>query len=197
MRRTLVVGATVAVAIMAVGLRWAAETSLLVELQFEMTVNVPRKEIVDFFIKQPDLQFLHSPALFPSPWNLVSTVQVSESVIQHTLTLSETMPLLNTIAYTLITTCDRGNNVVWMNLTGLACAARGAITLFVHRKFSFSSQDLGDLPSQVIVDFKVNGPRFLWVFRKTAREVAEIEHRVLITNLKKTLENDSHQLFHS
>lgn len=185
MVKTLVslVGVAATVAALAGGLRWAVEISLIAEFEIEVVADVPPDDVMDFFIEQPDLTFLRSTGTV-TKWNVVGTVQVSESVTEHTSTLSEAVPIVTNMDFTVITTCDREDRVVRMNATGLAWS--GAVSLITRHHFAI--QGLGGLQTRIAEHFKLYGPRLLSVFHRTAREVGEAEHRDMLTNLKKTLE---------
>ena len=179
-------GVAVAVGALAISLlvRWVVELALIAEFQIDITINVSQDKVMDFFIQHPDMQSLHSQNLFSSPWNVVSTVQMTESITRHTLTLTESVPVLNHIDHNLYITCDRERNIVTVNSTGKALS--GAVTLCPEQ--TFMVQDVDGVQTRLVDHFRLYGNRFLTVFKRTAYEVGKEEHRLVLENLKKTLE---------
>ncbi|XP_062514476.1 uncharacterized protein LOC134190074 [Corticium candelabrum] len=182
-----VLRAAVVVAALAFGFRWAAETSIIASFDLDILINVPPRTVMDFFVKNPDWRFLRDSSLLTTPWNVVSTVHESELVTQHNITLSESVPVLNKIDFTVTTTCDRGQNVVWVRARGTAWS--GVVTLIPYVKYSIHTVD--SVKTYFVEQYEISGPRFLGAFHKTTREIAEREHKVMLKNLKKTLEERS------
>ena len=69
---------------LAVSLRWALQPALIADYEIDITMKIPHDKVMEFFILHPGMQSLYSPDLFSSPWNVVSTIQMTESVTQHT-----------------------------------------------------------------------------------------------------------------
>lgn len=179
-------GVAVTVGVFAVLLRWALEPTLIVDYEISMTMNVPDNKVMEFFIQHPDIQSLYPSDGESSPRNviLVSTVHMTESVTQHTLTLYENVPVLNRIDYKLHITCDREANSVKLNSTGKAWG--GMVTLFPEHTIML--QDVDGVQTNLVDHFSLYGNRFLAVFQRTAYEVGKKQHRLMFDNLKNRLQ---------
>ena len=75
----LLAGVAVTVGALAVSLRWALQPALIADYEIDITMKIPHDKVMEFFILHPDMQSsLYSPDPFSSPWNVVSTIQMTE-----------------------------------------------------------------------------------------------------------------------